>query len=191
MAGLLRKAGEYLGLVDVGDYDDPYEDGYGYAAPGGHPGYDPATGAPLPAPAYAAAAGTVGGGHVEPAYPATSPRGMRPVAMPPGPATSYAPPQPLAPPGPQRITTVAPRAYNDAKHIGEQFRSGVPVIMNLDGMEDADARRLVDFAAGLTFGLHGDLQRVTRGVFLLRPEGVQVALDDGGGVVEGGFYNQS
>jgi cell division inhibitor SepF len=125
------------------------------------------------------------GGHVEPAYP----RGSRPQPQP-----GYPPQQPLvapAPPAEVRITTVSPRAYNDAKHIGEQFRAGVPVIMNLEGMEDADARRLVDFAAGLTFGLHGDLQRVTRGVFLLRPEGVQVALDDGGGVVEGGFYNQS
>jgi cell division inhibitor SepF len=188
MAGMLRKAGEYLGLVDVGDYDDGYDgaygDGYGHQ-PQAPVGY----GAPAgyeQQPAYSAQPlGT--GGHVEPAYP----RGQRP---PPQQQQQGYPAPPVAVPSQAaevRITTVSPRAYNDAKHIGEQFRNGVPVIMNLEGMEDADARRLVDFAAGLTFGLHGDLQRVTRGVFLLRPEGVQVALDDGSGVVEGGFYNQS
>jgi len=92
---------------------------------------------------------------------------------------------------PARITTLHPRTYNDARVIGEQFRGGVPVIMNLTDMDDADAKRLVDFAAGLTFGLRGRIEKVTRSVFLLSPEGVAVQLDDAAGVVEGGFYNQS
>ena len=56
-----------------------------------------------------------------------------------------------------RITTIPPRTYNEAKNIGENFRDGVPVIMNLTDMSDADAKRLVDFAAGLVFGLHGTI----------------------------------
>lgn len=77
-----------------------------------------------------------------------------------------------------RITTIHPRTYNEAKNIGEAFRSGVPVIMNLTDMDDADAKRLVDFAAGLAFGLYGSIERVTSKVFLLSPEHVEV---EGGG----------
>ena len=69
-----------------------------------------------------------------------------------------------------RIVTVHPRTYNDARTIGEHFRDGVPVIMNLTEMEDADAKRLVDFSAGLIFGLHGAIERVTSKVFLLASE---------------------
>ena len=65
------------------------------------------------------------------------------------------------------ITTIHPRTYNEAKTIGESFRDGTPVIMNLSDMGDADAKRLVDFAAGLVFGLHGTIERVTSKVFLL------------------------
>ena len=76
-----------------------------------------------------------------------------------------------------RITTIHPRTYNEAKTIGEAFRDGVPVIMNLTDMEDADAKRLVDFAAGLIFGLHGSIERVTSKVFLLSPENVAISGD--------------
>ncbi|MFX0537347.1 cell division protein SepF [Ornithinimicrobium sp. Y1847] len=73
-----------------------------------------------------------------------------------------------------RITTIHPRTYNEAKNIGEAFRGGIPVIMNLTDMDDADAKRLVDFAAGLAFGLHGSIERVTSKVFLLSPEHIEV-----------------
>jgi cell division inhibitor SepF len=81
--------------------------------------------------------------------------------------------------GLNRITTVHPRTYNEAKNIGESFRDGTPVIMNLSDMDDADAKRLVDFAAGLVFGLHGSIERVTSKVFLLSPAHVEVAAEDG------------
>lgn len=74
----------------------------------------------------------------------------------------------------RRIATVHPRTYNDAKVIGESFRSGTPVIMNLTEMSDAEAKRLVDFSAGLAFGLHGSIERVTTKVFLLSPASVEV-----------------
>lgn len=77
----------------------------------------------------------------------------------------------------RRITTVHPRTYNDAKVIGESFRAGTPVIMNLTEMSDADAKRLVDFSAGLVFGLHGTIERVTTRVFLLGPSSVEVTTD--------------
>jgi cell division inhibitor SepF len=92
---------------------------------------------------------------------------------------------------PQRITTLHPRTYNEAKTIGLQFRAGTPVIMNLSEMDDSDAKRLVDFAAGLTFGLHGSIERVTPKVFLLSPHNMTVTAADKQRIVEGGFYNQS
>lgn len=77
-----------------------------------------------------------------------------------------------------RITTIHPRTYNEAKSIGESFREGTPVIMNLSDMDDSDAKRLVDFAAGLVFGLRGTIERVTAKVFLLSPEHVEVAAEE-------------
>ena len=89
-----------------------------------------------------------------------------------------------------RIITVHPRTYNEARTIGESFRDGVPVIMNLSDMEDVDAKRLVDFAAGLIFGLHGTIERITSKVFLLSPQNVKVAAEDKERIA-GGFFNQS
>ena len=77
-----------------------------------------------------------------------------------------------------RITTIHPRTYNEAKNIGESFRENTPVIMNLTDMDDSDAKRLVDFAAGLVFGLHGSIERVTNKVFLLSPAHVEVSSEE-------------
>jgi cell division inhibitor SepF len=90
-----------------------------------------------------------------------------------------------------RITTFVPAKYNDAKEIGEHFRQDVPVIMNLTEMDDDSAKRLVDFAAGLTFGLRGSLEKVTNKVFLLSPSNVTVSAEDKARIREGGFFNQS
>lgn len=90
-----------------------------------------------------------------------------------------------------RITTLHPRTYNEARTIGENFRDGVPVIMNLSEMDDNDAKRLVDFAAGLVFATRGSIERVTSKVFLLSPPNVTVAAEDKERIAEGGFFNQS
>jgi cell division inhibitor SepF len=106
------------------------------------------------------------------------------------PVVAVAEPAP-APPQPYRITTLHPRTYNEARTIGERFRDGLPVIMNLSEMDDADAKRLVDFAAGLSFGLRGSIERVTAKVFLLSPQNVDVTAEDKARIREGGFFNQS
>jgi len=90
-----------------------------------------------------------------------------------------------------RITTLHPRTYNEARTIGENFREGVPVIMNLSEMDDADAKRLVDFSAGLVFAVRGNIERVTNKVFLLSPPNVTVAAEDKARIAEDGFFNQS
>ena len=90
-----------------------------------------------------------------------------------------------------RITTIHPHTYNDARRIGEEFREGVPVIMNLTEMDDVDAKRIVDFAAGLVFGLHGTIERVTNKVFLLSPVNVEVGAEARAQLAQTGFFNQS
>ncbi len=90
-----------------------------------------------------------------------------------------------------RITTLHPRTYNEARTIGENFRDGTPVIMNLSEMDDSDAKRLVDFSAGLVFATRGSIERITNKVFLLSPPNVTVAAEDKQRIAEDGFFNQS
>ncbi|MGQ0575187.1 MAG: cell division protein SepF [Pseudonocardia sp.] len=90
-------------------------------------------------------------------------------------------PNPLA-----RITTLQPRSYNEARTIGERYRDGIPVIMNLTELDDAAAKRLVDFAAGLAFALRGSIDKVTSRVFLLTPPEVEVSADDARLIAERG-----
>jgi len=99
-------------------------------------------------------------------------------------------PRPVASSALSRIETVTPRAYNDARTVGEHFREGVPVIMNLSEITDSEAKRLVDFAAGLVFSAHGSINRVTTKVFLLSPAGIEVTDEDRQRIAAGGFYDQ-
>jgi cell division inhibitor SepF len=94
--------------------------------------------------------------------------------------------------GMNEILTVHPRQYRDAQIIAETFREGVPVIMNLSQMSEPDAKRLIDFASGLSQGLYGKIERVTNKVFLLSPEHVAVSGDQGEveSEVEAGFFGQ-
>jgi cell division inhibitor SepF len=161
MANAMRKMAEYLGLVDGGDYVEQFEVAEEYADY-----QDQYNQAPL-----------------------------RPVAQ-----TSIfdqteqpvAPIRLAAPAGDlYRITTLHPHTYNDARRIGDEFRSGTPVIMNLGDMDDADARRIVDFSAGLAFGLHGSIEKVAKGVFLLSPANVDIGAAARAQLREDPFFNQS
>jgi len=86
-------------------------------------------------------------------------------------------PQNVAASDMNEILTVHPHAYKDAQVIAESFREGIPVIINLSQMSDGDARRLIDFASGLSQGLYGKIERVTAKVFLLSPSHVVVSGD--------------
>jgi cell division inhibitor SepF len=165
MSGAMRRIGEYLGLVeDTGRYDE-YDDATDDQAPGSPDGS-------------------------RERVPESRSGSSRP-----------APVSDLAErrrPAPQeviaelsKITTLHPRTYNEARAVGEQYRDGTPVIMNLSDMDDNDAKRLVDFAAGLVFATRGTIERVTNKVFLLSPPNVTVAAEDKQRIAEGGFFNQS
>ncbi|MBL3700115.1 cell division protein SepF [Leucobacter luti] len=95
--------------------------------------------------------------------------------------------QPVAQPL-NEILTVHPTEYRDAKILAESFREGVPVIINLSRMAEGDAKRLIDFASGLTMGLHGRIERVTSKVFLLSPEHIETAGEDSHQNDSGSFF---
>jgi cell division inhibitor SepF len=168
MAGAMRKVAAYLGLVeDHGRYDE-YDEEFDEYAGEAFDEMGPDGGEPEPREA-------------RPDRPATvaSLAERRPMSVA---RSSVESP---------RIVTLHPRTYNDARSLGEHFRDGIPVIMNLSDMDDVDAKRLVDFAAGLIFGLRGSIDRVTAKVFLLSPADVEVTAEDRARIASGGFFNQS
>lgn len=94
------------------------------------------------------------------------------------------------PPAMASIHRAEPKRFNDAREIGDRYKAGIPVIMNLQGTDDAVARRLVDFASGLVFGLGGKIEMVASRVYLLTPADMEVSAEEREQIVEGGFYNQ-
>jgi len=88
------------------------------------------------------------------------------------------------------IHKTEPKRFNEARDLGDRFRDGVPVIMNLQGTDDIIARRLVDFASGLVFGLDGKIELVANRVYLLTPANMEVSAEERERLREGGFYNQ-
>ena len=165
MAGAMRKVGEYLGLVEQADFDDEFEDD----TDDRRDGRERQDRQPVSRQAAV----------VRPS-PVTSIDEHRRPERRPSNASDLA-----------RIETVTPRTYNDARTVGDHYRSGVPVIMNLSEIDDDDAKRLVDFAAGLVFAVHGSINRVTAKVFLLSPANITVTDEDKQRIAAGGFYNQS
>jgi len=164
MSGAMRRIGEYLGLLEDTGYDEFDGDGYD---------------AQEPAPAREARAERAP--RVRAASVADINERRRHTPAPPVGVVAEL----------SRITTLHPRTYNEARAVGEQYRDGTPVIMNLSEMDDSDAKRLVDFAAGLIFATRGSIERVTNKVFLLSPPNVTVAAADKQRIAEGGFFNQS
>lgn len=114
---------------------------------------------------------------------------LAPEAETPPPSRVVVPAEEERRPAMHQITTLHPTTYNEARTIGEHFRDGTPVIMNLTEMDEADAKRLVDFAAGLAFGLRGTIERVTHRVFLLSPANVQVTAEEKAKIAEGGYHH--
>jgi len=83
-----------------------------------------------------------------------------------------------------------PRRFNEAREIADRFKDGIPVIMNLQSTDDTIARRLVDFASGLVYGLDGKIEMVANRVYLLTPANMEVSAEDRERIAGAGFYNQ-
>lgn len=170
MAGAMRKMAVYLGLVEDGNDYEEFESDEGYSSAVDSQRSQRDRPSPTPEPR-----GSVRTFRDETAaHPPVRQAAARPAIN-----DLY------------RITTLHPRTYNDAKRIAEEFREGTPVIINLSEMQDSDAKRIIDFSAGLTFGLHGSIERVTTKVFLLSPVNVEIGEETRAQIEQGGFFNQS
>ena len=213
----LHKVKAYFGMAPMDDYDDEYyddddrssrayprrpreerfdDDGRGYEPRVESRGYED-RGDRVPGREFdAAPAGYRSAYHDEPAFRGGRREFERPrfntlrgaghgaVAMEPRRmAALFEEGSPLA-----KITTLRPKDYSEARTIGERFRDGTPVIMDLVSMDNADAKRLVDFAAGLAFALRGSFDKVATKVFLLSPADVDVTADERRRIAEAGFY---
>lgn len=161
MAGFWRKSLIYLGLVEDDEFDDLRE--YEEASQGLSE-RNVASPAPAAAPAHS---------RRQHQREMERPAVLQPVSV-----------------SQVRMHMIEPKSFNDAEQVGQKFKSDIPVIINLQ-MADAElAKRLIDFASGLTYGLDGGIQRVADKVFLLTPHNVDVSAEDKKWLREKGFFNQ-
>ncbi len=93
--------------------------------------------------------------------------------------------------GDVRVHLVVPKSFNDAQQVADKFKEGVPVILNLQGTETELAKRLIDFASGLTYALDGGMQRIADKVFMLTPRNVEISAEERARLIEKGFFNQA
>jgi cell division inhibitor SepF len=93
--------------------------------------------------------------------------------------------------GDVRVHLVVPKSFNDAQQVADKFKDDVPVILNLQGTETDLAKRLIDFASGLTYALDGGMQRIADKVFMLTPRNVEISAEERARLIEKGFFNQA
>lgn len=162
MSTMWKRIGAYLGLIE--EYDDEYAD--------------------LPEE-------PVGARATEPVTP--EPTNVRRIAPArPEPSAEAAGARPSVQPVPSsKVHLIDPTTFNDVEEVGDRFRNGIPVIMNLAGASEPTAKRLLDFASGLIYGLDGRIERVGDRVFLLTPLGTDVSTEERRRLSERGFFNQA
>jgi cell division inhibitor SepF len=172
MAGVWRKTMKYLGLVEDDEFDD--------------------AGAPIDEMDVREEPAAVGSRRALATDDRSDRSPMRRMRRPSGSAVADEPTVRTitARPASGTIHRAEPRRFNEARELGERFKDGVPVIMNLQQTEDAIARRLVDFASGLVFAQDGKIELVANRVYLLTPNDVEVSAEERERLREGGFYNQ-
>lgn len=93
--------------------------------------------------------------------------------------------------GDVRVHLVIPKSFNDAQQVADKFKQSIPVVLNLQGIDNDLAKRLIDFASGLTYALDGGMQRIASKVFMLTPRNVQISAEERAELIEKGFFNQS
>jgi cell division inhibitor SepF len=89
-----------------------------------------------------------------------------------------------------QVHIVEPRAYDDAQEIGDKLKEEVPVIMNLQGVEEDLFKRMTAFASGLAYGINGRVQRLAPKVYLITPENVEVSAEDRRRLAERGLFSE-
>lgn len=179
MAGLWQRAMSYLGLSDDDSYGDyePYEDQ--------QPAQPARRAAPPPShePEAVSVVRPPSGGPLGPSNDVSGVSGISVQQPRPSSVRTVSPVPQVA-----KVHVVAPTTFGDAKEIGERFRSGQPVFVNLQGVDRDLTRRIVDFASGLVFALNGGMEKVADKVYMLTPSNVEVSADERRRLQERGLY---
>lgn len=177
MAGFFKKALDYLGLDDdeYQDYD-PYEDQQ-------QPAQRRTTAVPQEAPAAPSmvyprhqSGPTLGASGVGVVAHSTSDSGVTAVAA--QPRTTSPAVRTIMPTRSNKVHVCVPDGFGEAQDIGERFRSGQIVLIDLRETDREASKRLIDFASGLAFGLNGEIKKTEDRVFMLRPQSVEVGADE-------------
>lgn len=174
MAGFWNKVTDYLGLSD----NEPYGD-YDYDE---QPPMSPPTRRPPVAVGYESDVSVR-------TLPVSGESGVSGITVQPRSTTSSSVRTlPAQPAQSAKVHVVAPTSFVEAQEIGEKFRSGTPVIINLGGVDRDLQRRMVDFSSGLVFGLNGTMKKVADKVYMLTPTNVEVSADEKRRLQERGLY---
>ena len=95
--------------------------------------------------------------------------------------------RPITPMHGAKVHVVAPGRFADAQEIGDRFKNGQPVIVNLQSNDRELARRMIDFCSGVTYALSGSMDKVADQVFLLTPSNVEVSAEEKRRLQERGY----
>lgn len=186
MATLWRKTMYHLGLAPDEEYDD-YDEGYddGYEEPAPQPAAPPRRSVVTSRPAARQEQTSIGAvrpirsAEPEPASYEPDPAPQRSPVVRPVPMSSNAKPHALT-----------PVSFNDAQELADKFKGNQPVIMNLQSADRDLARRLIDFASGLCYGVGGQMEKVANHVYLLTPSNVEVSAEERRRIQEHGYSDR-
>ncbi|HCC07696.1 MAG TPA: hypothetical protein DEP72_06025 [Clostridiales bacterium] len=79
-----------------------------------------------------------------------------------------------------KMVVVCPQSYEEAKEVCDYVRARKPVVVNLESMDHAIGQRVMDFLSGSCYSLNGDIKRVTKNIFILAPDNVDIASETSG-----------
>ncbi len=75
------------------------------------------------------------------------------------------------------VVVIRPESMEDAKEITDTLLTGKAVVLNLEGIHVEIAQRIIDYSAGSTYAIRGNLQKITNYIFLVTPPNVDISGD--------------
>jgi cell division inhibitor SepF len=91
---------------------------------------------------------------------------------------------------PRRVSVMSPRSFEEVQDLADSFKRQQLVVVNLRNVDEELSKRMVDFCAGLTYALGGQVQPIADRLFLLTPRYVEILDGEGEQLAERVFFNQ-
>lgn len=77
----------------------------------------------------------------------------------------------------QEVVLFHPANFNDTSKAADDLRSRKAVIVNMENVDKAMARRVVDFLSGCAYALDGKVKKVAQSTYLFCPHNMEVIGD--------------